>query len=55
MDDNQQLQPTEKYTCACGHITHSKDELKQHNLEVHGDEKAEAVDQMPNEMGVKAE
>lgn len=42
--------PQEKYTCSCGHVTHSKSELKKHNLEVHGDEMAAAVDKMPNEL-----
>lgn len=36
-----------KYTCKmCNDFTGSKEELKKHNKEVHGDEMAEAVDKM---------
>ena len=49
MDDTNP-KPTEQYTCSCGHVTHSRVELKQHNLEVHGDAKASAVEKMPNEL-----
>jgi len=36
----------ETYTCTCGEKFHSKEELKAHNLKIHGDEMAEAVDSM---------
>ena len=34
------------YTCKCGETFNSKDELKAHNKEKHGDEMAEEVDAM---------
>ncbi len=44
--------PKEQYTCSCGHVTHSKAELKEHNKKVHGDEMSEAVDKMKNELEI---
>ncbi len=40
------------YTCSCGEIFESKEELKEHNLETHGDEMAEKVDQMEPDQNI---
>ena len=36
----------EIYTCACGAQFESTDELKEHNLEAHGDEMSAEVDKI---------
>ena len=53
MDDAHAVKPAEQYTCKCGHVTHSKDELIEHNTEVHGKPMTEEVEKMRNELEPK--